>query len=164
VTDNSFAERVRGADGHTLREHWDATGMRAYNGTTVSGFPNFFLLLGPNTGTGHTSVVYMMEAQLPYVLGALRLLREDVAALDVRPDVEAAYNEQVQRKLSRSVWNTGGCVSWYLDSHGRNPTIWPDYTFRFAQRLRRFDVEAYYQELRSPEGAPRPGGAASPGR
>jgi hypothetical protein len=67
--------------------------------------------------------------------------------------VQAAYNEMIQRKLRLSVWNTGGCSSWYLDKLGRNSTIWPDYTFNFAKRLKRFDVESYYQEV-SPTQAP----------
>jgi cation diffusion facilitator CzcD-associated flavoprotein CzcO len=147
VTDNSFPSIVHGRDGRTMREAWDS-GMGAYNGTTFAGFPNFFMLAGPNTGIGHTSLLYMIEAQFTYILGALRHLRDrGVRVLDVRPDVQTAYNEELQRKLAGSVWNTGGCKSWYLDKNGRNPTIWPDYTFRFARRLKRFDVESYYQEL-----------------
>ena len=122
--------------------------MGAYNGTTFWGFPNLYMLAGPNTGIGHTSLVYMIEAQFPYIVDAMRLMDErDIRTLEVRRDVEHAYNEMVQRKLAPTVWNTGGCVSWYLDKNGRNPTIWPDFTFRFAQRLKRFDLESYYQEL-----------------
>ena len=149
VTDNTFADLLRGRDGRTLRAVWDETGMGAYNGTTFTGFPNLFMLAGPNTGIGHTSLVYLIEAQLGYVDDALRLMRErDIRTLEVRRDVEVAYNEEVQRKLQPSVWNTGGCVSWYLDKNGRNPTIWPDYTFKFARRLKQFDLDSYYQELR----------------
>jgi cation diffusion facilitator CzcD-associated flavoprotein CzcO len=148
VTDNPFAALVRGRDGRTLREHWDDGGMSAYNGTTFAGFPNLFMLVGPNTGIGHTSVIYMIEAQLPYLLGALRTMQDrGIAAVEVRRDVQAAYNEMVQRKLAVTVWNTGGCASWYLDKNGRNPTLWPDYTFRFKRRLARFDLESYYQSL-----------------
>jgi cation diffusion facilitator CzcD-associated flavoprotein CzcO len=148
VTDNTFPELVIGRDGRTLRETWDDDGQGAYNGTTFAGFPNFFMLAGPNTGIGHTSLVYMIEAQFPYVLQALQLMKErGIASLDVRPDVQASYNELLQRKLSPTVWNTGGCKSWYLDQHGHNSTIWPDYTFKFAKRLQRFDLESYYQEL-----------------
>ena len=162
VTDNSFPEMVVGRDGRTMREVWDTEGMRGYNGTTFSGFPNLFMLAGPNTGIGHTSLVYMIEAQLPYVVGALRLMEShDVAALEVRPEVEAAYNEMVQRKLRPTVWNTGGCMSWYLDKNGRNPTIWPDYTFKFGQRLKRFDAESYYQQLRAPRQVEHAGGRAT---
>lgn len=148
VTDNSFPELVVGRDGRTMRQTWDEDGMGAYNGTTFAGFPNFFMLAGPNTGIGHTSLVYMIEAQFPYIVQALHLMNErGIASLDVRPDVQAAYNEMLQRKLSPTVWNTGGCKSWYLDKNGHNSTIWPDYTFKFARRLRRFDLESYYQQL-----------------
>ena len=86
-----------------------------------------------------------------------------IAALEVRLDVEAAWDEEVQQKLSRSVWNTGGCVSWYLDEQGRNPTLWPDFTFRFARRVRHFDLESYYQQLRPTEspGSDRRGAVAT---
>jgi cation diffusion facilitator CzcD-associated flavoprotein CzcO len=150
VTDNTFPELVLGRDGRTMREVWDGDGMGAYNGTTFAGFPNFFMLAGPNTGIGHTSLVYMIEAQLPYIVDALRLMQErDIEVLEVRPDVQVAYNEEIQRKVAPTVWNTGGCKSWYLDKNGHNSTIWPDFTFKFAQRLKHFDVESYYQRLRT---------------
>jgi hypothetical protein len=150
VTDNSFAEVVHGRDGVSMREVWDSHGgMRGYNGTTFSGFPNLFMLAGPNTGIGHTSLVYMIEAQLPYIVDALERMRERrIASLEVRPDVEAAYSEMIQRKLRNSVWNTGNCVSWYLDKNGNNTTLWPDFTFNYARRLKRFDLESYYQVLK----------------
>jgi cation diffusion facilitator CzcD-associated flavoprotein CzcO len=155
VTDNSFPELIVGRHGRTLRETWDNDGMGGYNGTTFAGFPNLFMLAGPNTGIGHTSLVYMIEAQLPYIVEALKLMRDhEVVAVDVRPDVQAAYNEMLQRKLALTVWNTGGCQSWYLDKYGRNSTIWPGYTFHFARRLKRFDQESYYQELRPVDHAP----------
>jgi cyclohexanone monooxygenase len=148
VTDNTFPSAITGRDGRTLREVWDAGSMGGYNGTTFAGFPNLFMLAGPNTGIGHTSLVYMIEAQFPYIIQALELMEErGIAALDVRPDVQEAFNEELQRKLLPSVWLTGGCSSWYLDKLGRNSTIWPDFTFKFARRLRRFDLENYYQEL-----------------
>ena len=90
----------------------------------------------------------MIEAQFPYILEALQLMEErGIAALDVRPDVQETFNEELQRKLVPSVWLTGGCSSWYLDKNGRNSTIWPDFTFKFARRLKRFDLENYYQEM-----------------
>jgi hypothetical protein len=148
VTDNTFPGAITGRDGRTLREVWDSGSMGGYNGTTFAGFPNLFMLAGPNTGIGHTSLVYMIEAQFPYIIEALELMQErGIAALDVRPDVQEAFNEELQRKLVPSVWLTGGCSSWYLDKNGRNSTIWPDYTFKFARRLKRFDLENYYQEL-----------------
>jgi cation diffusion facilitator CzcD-associated flavoprotein CzcO len=144
VTDNPIAARVKGRDGETLADAWQNTGPRAYLGTTVPGFPNLFLMTGPNTGIGHTSLVYMIESQVPYVLGALDVLdRPGVAALDVRADVADRFDEDLQRAMTKTVWNAGGCQSWYLHESGRNATLWPDFTFRYRRRTARFDVENY---------------------
>jgi cation diffusion facilitator CzcD-associated flavoprotein CzcO len=144
VTDNPVAERLHGADGRTLAEHWQETGAQAYLGTTVPTFPNLFLLAGPNTGIGHTSLVVMIEAQLAYLVDALRTMdRVGARSVEVRPDVFRAWSEEIQRKASRTVWNTGGCASWYLDAEGRNTTLWPDHTFRFVRRTRHFDARSY---------------------
>ena len=143
VTDIPFATRVHGRDGSTLDDRWQGS-PQAYRGTTVSGFPNFFLLLGPNTGLGHNSVVLMAEAQIQYVMDALEAMdRAGVASVDVRADVQEAYNARIQHKLQRTVWNTGGCSSWYLDRHGRNSTIWPGFTWRYILQMQRFDAGAY---------------------
>jgi cation diffusion facilitator CzcD-associated flavoprotein CzcO len=153
VTDLPFAERVQGADGGTLAEHWANTGMQAYKGTTVAGFPNLFILVGPNTGLGHTSIVLMIESQVNYVIGALRALKaRGAAALDVRQAAQDDYNAGLQRELQRTVWNSGGCASWYLDAQGRNTTLWPSFTFRFREKTRRFDP-AMYDFLPAPDRA-----------
>jgi len=144
VTDNPMMERIRGGDGASLLEHWRAHGAQAYLGTTVPGYPNFFLLAGPNTGIGHTSLVVMIEAQIGYVIGALRAMKaRSAATVEVRQQPFEAYNAELQSKMQRTVWNTGGCASWYLDAEGRNTTLWPDFTWRFRQRTRRFDAEHY---------------------
>jgi hypothetical protein len=86
----------------------------------------------------------MIESQLNYIAGALaHMAATDATRLEVRQDAQDAYNEHLQRKLSYSIWNTGGCSSWYLDRNGRNSTIWPDFTFRFWAQMRRFDPRAY---------------------
>jgi cation diffusion facilitator CzcD-associated flavoprotein CzcO len=128
---------IIGRDGVALAESGRA-GVEGFLGTTIAGFPNLFVLTGPNTGLGHSSMIFMMEAQLNYVLDALRLLDERGAvALDTRRDRQDAYNARIQRRLSGSVWLAGGCASWYLDADGRNRTLWPDYTFRFRRRTRK---------------------------
>jgi cation diffusion facilitator CzcD-associated flavoprotein CzcO len=125
------ADYVRGRDGALLADAW-RDGMCAYLGTMVAGFPNAFMLVGPNTGVGHSSMIYMIESQTHYVLSALRALqRRGAAVLDVRPEVQRAYNEDLQRRLDGTVWNSGGCRSWYLDASGRNTTLWPSFTFAF---------------------------------
>lgn len=143
VTDAPSARQVRGRDGRLLEDVWRGS-PRAYRGTTVAGFPNLFLLVGPNTGTGSTSQVFMIEAQVAYVLDALRTMeRERLGTVEVRPDALERYNRRVQQRMEGTVWTAGGCGSWYLDAQGRNTTLWPDASFRFRLALRRFDVEAY---------------------
>jgi hypothetical protein len=102
------------------------------------------MLMGPNTGLGHTSVVFMIESQIAYIADALRTMQERGAdVVEVRREAQEASNREVQERLQGSVWNTGGCASWYLDANGRNATIWPDFTWRFWQQTRRFDEPAY---------------------
>jgi hypothetical protein len=110
----------------------------------VHGFPNFFFLLGPNTGLGHTSVVLMIEHQIEHVLGALRHLRERGArTLEPRADAQAAFLADVDARMRNTVWTTGGCSSWYLDRTGRNSTLWPGTTLSFKRRVTRFDPSEY---------------------
>ncbi len=143
VTDIPIADRVRGLDGRSLDESWGGS-AEAYKGTTVAGFPNLFLLVGPNTGLGHTSIVFMIESQLKYVLGALGAMRRRGArTLEVLPAAQAAYNAEVQEKTKGTVWVSGGCESWYIDRNGRNSTLWPTFTWPFRQQLREFDEGAY---------------------
>lgn len=152
VSDAPIAERISGADGRTLAAAW-AGSMRAYLGTMISGFPNLFLLLGPNTGLGHTSVVLMIEAQIEHVLDVLAFLRgRGVAALSPRADVQAAYADEIDSRLAGTVWNAGGCASWYLDGNGRNSTLWPGTTWAYRRRLGRWKPTEY--ELLSDASSP----------
>jgi cation diffusion facilitator CzcD-associated flavoprotein CzcO len=150
VTDPPIAGRVRGADGRTLAEAW-AGSMRAYLGTMIAGFPNFFMLPGPNTGLGHTSVVLMIEAQIGHILKALRFLRaRGLAALAPRSEAQAEYVAELDARLAGTVWNAGGCTSWYLDSTGRNAILWPGTTWSFRRRLARFRPAGYETLARVP--------------
>jgi cation diffusion facilitator CzcD-associated flavoprotein CzcO len=144
VTDLPIAHVLRGRAGRLLADVWADGGMRAHRGTTVAGFPNFFLLVGPNTGLGHTSQVYMIEQQVGFVAAALDLLDGSGAAtLEVRPEAVLADDAEVQARMAETVWTTGGCSSWYLDADGRNTTLWPDFTFRFKERLSTLDPADY---------------------
>jgi cation diffusion facilitator CzcD-associated flavoprotein CzcO len=144
VTDPPIAHRLRGTDGRTLAEHWAAGGMSAYHGLTIPGFPNLFLLTGPNTGLGHTSIVYIIERQVEHVVKALQAMAAaGVRSIAPRSDVRAAYNADVQRRLQGTVWNAGGCSSWYLDANGRNTTLWPSFSFAYAKELEEFRLEEY---------------------
>jgi cation diffusion facilitator CzcD-associated flavoprotein CzcO len=132
VTDNPVHQRIAGRGGQTLAAALGQT----YLGTVVPGFPNFFQLAGANTGLGHSSMIYMIESQLAFVVDAVRATG-DGTPRDVRPDVAAAWNRRLQRKLPGTVWGSG-CSSWYLDAAGRNLTLWPGFTFMFRRRTKRF--------------------------
>jgi len=143
VTDPPIATAVRGEDGRTLAESWNGS-MRAYYGTTVSGFPNLFLLIGPSSGLGHSSLVFVIEQQVRYAAKALAHMRAaGLGSIDVTPEAQAAFVAKVDERLGKAVWSTGGCGSYYLDSHGRNATIWPWSLPRMRTMLGRFDVEHY---------------------
>ncbi len=135
---------IQGREGQDLNEVW-RDGPEAYKGTAVAGFPNFFMLMGPNTGLGHNSMVYMIESQIQYVMNALQAMEERKAAyVDVRPRIQNAYNRRLQGKLDGSIWKDGGCTSWYIHPEsGKNVALWPGFTFRFRQQTQRFDPEAY---------------------
>jgi cation diffusion facilitator CzcD-associated flavoprotein CzcO len=142
VTDHPAAEKFRGRGGRSLADLWQGS-PRAYLGSTIAGFPNLFFLLGPNTGLGHSSMVYMIESQIAHVLRALDLIAERGAdTIEVRPEAQERFNAALERRLVRTVWNTG-CASWYLDRTGRNTTLWPDWTWRFRRRAARLDPAEY---------------------
>jgi cation diffusion facilitator CzcD-associated flavoprotein CzcO len=138
-------QRITGRDG-TLAEAW-LHGASAYNGTTVAGFPNLAILLGPHTGLAHNSVLVMVEAQITYLLGMIEAL-ERLGLRSLEPDKQAQsqYAEWVRARSSRLVFERGGCRSWYLDDGGHS-ILWPGPSWRFTRRLRRFDIENYTPDL-----------------
>ena len=143
VTEMPFGRHVRGRHGQTLDDVWQGS-PKAHVGLSVHGFPNFFFLLGPNTGLGHTSVVLMIEHQIEHVLGALRHLRaQRLAAIEPRAEAQAEFVAEVDARMRSTVWMTGGCSSWYLDRTGRNSTLWPGTTLAFRRRVSRFDAREY---------------------
>ncbi|MFC9438777.1 flavin-containing monooxygenase [Nocardia sp. NPDC057030] len=132
---------LRGVD---LTERWDREGVQAHRGITVADMPNAFFLVGPNTGLGHNSMIFMIEAQIHYVLQAIRQVRAQGAlALAPRRAAQDRFNARLQRGLARSVWNTGGCQSWYLDEHGNNRTLWSGFTWQYWRQTRRLDPAEY---------------------
>lgn len=147
-TEPPVAHLLTGLDGVTLAAQW-AGSPKAHLGITVAGFPNMFLMYGPNTNLGHSSIVYMLESQAAYLAAALATMRTNgLASVDVRPDVLAAYSAWVDDALRGTVWNSGGCSSWYLDSRGRNSVMWPTFTFRFRARTKTFDIQNYLTHAR----------------
>ncbi len=142
VTDMPVGKALRGRDGKTLDETWKGS-PNAYLGTSIPGFPNLFLMLGPNTGLGHNSMIYMIESQIAHVIDALAEMgRRGADTVEVREDVALEFNREVDKRHEGAVWNSG-CASWYLDDTGRNATLWPDWTFRFRQRTAHFDPDKY---------------------
>ncbi|CAN5603875.1 NAD(P)/FAD-dependent oxidoreductase [soil metagenome] len=134
---------LHGRDGQDIRTAWK-DGIEAYLGATIPGLPNLFLMLGPNTGLGHSSMIYMMESQMNYVVDAIQTMRKKkLRWVDVKRDVMRSFNDELQAKLVKTVWMNGGCQSWYKTKEGKNTTLWPDFTFQFRRRTRRFDLESY---------------------
>jgi cation diffusion facilitator CzcD-associated flavoprotein CzcO len=140
VIESVTSLNVAGRDGRKLTPDT----LEAYHGITLAGFPNFFMLLGPNTGLGHTSVVFMIESQVHHIMSCLRRLARDQAdTIEVREPVVRRYNRELQRRLRRAVWSEGGCRSWYLDADGVNRALWPGFTFEYWARTRRARRSAY---------------------
>lgn len=155
TTEQPIAEHIRGRDGASLSEIWAGQGMASYKGTTTRGFPNLFQVIGANTGLAHTSMIVMIEAQLAYIVDALKTMRaDDIGAIEPQQLAQDEWNDDLQRRMQRTVWNTGGCSSWYLDAHGKNVTLWPRATFTFRRLLSSFDAQNYDLEpARITEGA-----------
>jgi cyclohexanone monooxygenase len=144
ATDPLPAGMLFGQDGLDITDAWQ-NGPEAYLGTAVHGFPNLFLLVGPNTGLGHSSMVYMIESQIAYVLRALQAVeRRQARQLVVRREVQDRYNVRLQQRLLNTVWHRGGCRSWYLHASGKNVTLWPGFTWQFRRATARF-VPADYE-------------------
>ncbi|MDX1634088.1 MAG: NAD(P)/FAD-dependent oxidoreductase [Marinobacter sp.] len=154
ATDFLSPMTITGAHGQDLNAAW-RQGAEAYKGITVNGFPNLFMLYGPNTNLAHNSIIFMLESQIRYVLSALSLLQKKGSgwAMQVRPERQSEYVESLQESLRNSVWEAG-CTSWYRNEQGRNTVNWPGFTFTYRLATREVDPEDY--ELR-PAAADAPG-------
>jgi cation diffusion facilitator CzcD-associated flavoprotein CzcO len=130
--------RVSGRDGRDLHDVWRG-GAHAYLGIVVPGFPNFFMIYGPNTNLGHNSIIYMLESQVRYVMSAIAAYERGATPLEVRADVERAFNERLQKRIGQSVW-AAGCDSWYINENGVNANNWPEFTFEYRRRTRAIDL------------------------
>lgn len=140
---------IRGRDGRRLADDW-RDGPQAYNGVLVTGYPNLFMLMGPNSGLGHNSIVFMIEAQVRYILSCLDLLtRGHRRPLEIRPDIQQAFNKQLQNRFQQTVWVSDGspwrkpCTSWYKTASGRLTALWPGYSASYWWRLRRADFRDF---------------------
>jgi hypothetical protein len=148
TSDLPISHRIRGMDGLLLAEHW-ADGEQAYACSTVNGFPNLFIMNGPNSGLGAGSIIFVIESQIDYILGALEYLGQNgYTRIEVTQDAEMDFAEMIDRNAQGTVWLEGGCKSWYVDErNGRLSTIWPNFMSRFRDSNGVFRPEAY--EVRS---------------
>jgi cation diffusion facilitator CzcD-associated flavoprotein CzcO len=139
---------IRGLGGRVLADEWAESGIQAHRGTMIAGYPNLFFLLGPNTGLGHNSVVYMIECQVKLALQAMQRARgTDGAGIAPTAEAQRRYNEWLQDELSDAVWSRS-CKSWYIDAHGRNITLWPHETWKFRNATASLRTDEY--ELLAP--------------
>ncbi|BDZ40053.1 hypothetical protein GCM10025863_26670 [Microbacterium suwonense] len=143
AADLPISHRVRGVDGELLADRWSG-GMSAYRAMTVSGFPNFFLINGPNTGLGHNSAIYIIESQIDYIVGGIEYLLADDTVLEVPQEIEDAYMDELDRRSQGTVWVSGGCSSWYLDARsGRLTVVWPEFAHAFRAENASFDPSPF---------------------
>ena len=136
VSGSFGAVPIAGRGGRTLVEAWRER-VGAFQGITVAGFPNLFLLMGPNTGLGHNSMIVMIEAQVEHALSCLKRLREGARAIEVRAEAQSRFLDAVEARTADSIWIRGGCRSWYLDARGRNATLWPGTVLSYLRGARR---------------------------
>jgi cation diffusion facilitator CzcD-associated flavoprotein CzcO len=145
VTDSYTYVQIKGLHGEDLVDRWNREGLAAHRGITIADVPNLFFLLGPNTGLGHNSVVFMIESQIRYVAEAIAAV--DEASAQALAPIRAAqdrFNEELQAQLVGSVWNTGGCRSWYLDEHGNNRVLWSGFTWQYWRATRSLKRSEYH--------------------
>jgi cation diffusion facilitator CzcD-associated flavoprotein CzcO len=138
ATDGVISYPVIGKGGKTVGDFW-AEYPRAYLGTTMPGFPNLFVVTGPNTGIGHTSAIFVIEAQLEYIMRAIKAVRSRGAkVIEVTPQAEAAYTDFIHREMKQTVWQSGGCHSWYQSKSGHVIAMFPGFSFTFRQMAKAF--------------------------
>jgi cation diffusion facilitator CzcD-associated flavoprotein CzcO len=141
TNDFMFPMEIAGTGGRTLREDW-SHGPHAHLGMTVPGYPSLFVMYGPNTNTSGGSIIVYLEAQASYIRQALQQVRERAAtAIEVRPDVEARTDREVQERFAGTAWMR--CDSWYRDESGRNITNWPGYMREYVAQTRELDPDEY---------------------
>jgi cation diffusion facilitator CzcD-associated flavoprotein CzcO len=138
ATDGVISYPVIGKGGQSVQDLW-ADFPRAYLGTTMPGFPNLFIVTGPNTGIGHTSAIFVIESQMEYITRAIQAtVSKKAKAIDVKPEAEAAYTDMIHREMKQTVWHHGGCNSWYKSKSGRVIAMFPGFSFTFRQMAKAF--------------------------
>lgn len=132
-----------GPKGVDLFDRWNQEGAQAYKGVSVAGIPNFFFLVGPNSGLGHNSMILMIEAQIQYILDCFdHLESQGISQWDVQRHAQDSYNREIQGDVTESIWSSG-CRSWYINKMGRNTTVWPGFVYEYQRQMEKLDVTAY---------------------
>ena len=134
--------KITGADGRDLASAW-ADGPQAHLGITVAGFPNLFMLYGPNTNLGHGTIIFMIECQIRYIRKCIQKMRRDhLKVLTVNPAAQARFNDELQQDLAKSVW-ASGCASWYVTSDGKVLNNWSGFMLGYWKRTLRPDFDEF---------------------
>ncbi|WP_262694852.1 flavin-containing monooxygenase [Kordiimonas aquimaris] len=137
---------ITGPDGTRMTDYFTSGGIRAHNTVWVPGFPNFAMLVGPNSGLGHNSIILMIEAQVNYIIGCIKAtLQKEARTIDARKDIAQRFDDKVQHELEDTVWHTN-CKSWYVGDDGRNYTLWSGTTLRYRRLLSRVDLDDFVFE------------------
>jgi len=143
VAEASAPFPIVGRSGFDLAQAW-RNGAEAYLGTSVAGFPNFFIIVGPNSGLGHNSIVFVIESQAQYILDAIqKITAKNLKFVDVKPETQISYNKEIVRRFKNTVWSSGNCMSWYSTDSGKNTTIWPGFSFQLHLRTKSFQMTDY---------------------
>ncbi|MGV0737789.1 FAD-dependent oxidoreductase [Mycobacterium syngnathidarum] len=149
VADKYVDQTIVGSGGTTVQQLW-RNGPQAYLGMATHGLPNYFMLMGPNTGVGNQSIVFMIEAQARYIAAILRAMRDYTSTrVEVKSHVQQQFNRNLQRASHGTVWTSGGCRSWYLDDDGVNRAIWPGSTLSYWRTTRAINLADF--EFTRPE-------------
>jgi len=145
VADSFQYYDVRGRNGIEMKNAFK-DGPEAYYGTAIHQFPNMFMMLGPNTGLGHNSMIYMIESQTNYILDAIqKMQQQNIKSLEVKQEIQDKFNKEIQKKLEGTVWQSG-CKSWYVSENGKNHTVWPGFTLEFRNRTKTINLNDYNLE------------------
>ena len=138
---------IKGKNGVDLATQFREEGVETYMGMTINGFPNLYFMLGPNTALGHNSVVFMIEQQTKFIIRMLdEMDRRGAISAEPTKAAQDEFNEEIQRLVEKGIWTQGGCTSWYLDSKGKNRTIWPKFTFQYWWETRKVNAPDFEWE------------------
>ena len=138
ATDGVISYPVIGKQGKTLSEAW-ADYPRAYMGTCVPNFPNLFVVTGPNTGIGHTSALFLIESQMRYIMGCItQTKRRDCQEIEVKEQAEQKYTDHIHHEMAKTVWQKGGCNSWYKSKSGKVIAMFPGFSFTYRRWAKKF--------------------------